>query len=96
VFEGRHSQATVKSVTKQRIESNYDLELRASVLHDILEIMPEGIRQNKNRVIMQHLAEAWRCWKANKIWKVDIMPIPLEAMIQKYVKAKADWWINSA
>jgi len=57
-------------VTKQRVESHFDLELRASVMHDIIDMMPEGIKQNKARTILQHLSEAWRCWKANIPWKV--------------------------
>ena len=45
------------------IESSYDLELRAAVLKDIVDMMPEGVKQNKARTILQHLSEAWRCWK---------------------------------
>lgn len=29
-------------MTKQRMESHFDLELRAAVMHDILDMMPEG------------------------------------------------------
>ncbi|KAJ1967880.1 hypothetical protein IWQ62_001577, partial [Dispira parvispora] len=61
-FEGRNSKGIAKTVTKQRVESNRDLELRASVMHDILDMMPEGIRANKSRTILQHLSEAWRCF----------------------------------
>lgn len=43
-FEGRHSKGIAKTVTKQRVESHYDLELRASVMHDILDMMPEGVK----------------------------------------------------
>ncbi|KAL9701303.1 hypothetical protein quinque_004744 [Culex quinquefasciatus] len=46
-FEGRHSKGVAKTVTKQRVESHFDLELRASVMHDIVDMMPEGIKQNK-------------------------------------------------
>lgn len=95
-FEGRHSKGVAKSLTKQRVESHFDLELRASVMHDILDMMPEGIRANKSRIILQHLSEAWRCWKANIPWKVPGMPPPVENMILRYVKAKADWWTNVA
>ena len=140
-FEGRHSKGVAKTVTKQRVESHFDLELRASVshsvvspfiswdpiaiscdlivvscdpfiiscdpitiscdpllqvMHDILDMMPEGIKQNKARVILQHLSEAWRCWKANIPWKVPGLPIPVENMILRYVKSKADWWTNTA
>ncbi len=95
-FEGRHSKGIAKTLTKQRIESHYDLELRAAVLHDILDMMPEGIKANKHRTILQHLSEAWRCWKANIPWKVPGLPAPVEAMILRYVKAKADWWTSVA
>eukprot|EP01041_Mallomonas_annulata_P005280 gene5280-10566_t len=95
-FEGRHSKGIAKTVTKQRVESHFDLELRAAVMHDILDMMPEGVRANKARTILQHLSEAWRCWKANIPWKVPGMPSPIENMILRYVKAKADWWTNIA
>ncbi|KAH6594469.1 hypothetical protein BASA50_006716 [Batrachochytrium salamandrivorans] len=61
-FEGRQSKGIAKTVTKQRVESHYDLELRAAVMHDILDMMPEGIKTNKSRTILQHLSEAWRCF----------------------------------
>jgi hypothetical protein len=64
-FEGRNSKGIAKTVTKQRVESHYDLELRAAVMHDILDMMPESIKQNKSKTILQHLSEAWRCWTAN-------------------------------
>jgi len=95
-FEGRHSKGIAKTVTKQRVESHFDLELRAAVMHDILDMMPEGLKQNKSRTILQHLSEAWRCWKANIPWKVPGLPMPIENMILRYVKSKADWWTNVA
>merc|ERR1719223_633608 len=95
-FEGRHSKSFAKNVTKQRVESHFDLELRASVMHDILDMMPEGIKQTKARTILQHLSEAWRCWKSNVPWKVPGLPTPVENMILRYVKSKADWWTNTA
>ena len=95
-FEGRNSKGIAKTVTKQRIESHFDLELRAAVMHDILDMMPEGIKQNKARTVMAHLSEAWRCWKSNVPWKVPGLPVPIENMILRYVKSKADWWTNVA
>jgi pre-mRNA-processing factor 8 len=52
-FEGRHSKGVAKTVTKQRVESHFDLELRASVMHDIVDMMPEGIKANKAKTILQ-------------------------------------------
>ncbi|KAI9476840.1 NUC071 domain-containing protein [Coemansia mojavensis] len=106
-FEGRNSKGVVKSLTKQRVDSHYDLELRAAVMHDILDMMPEGIRGNKSKVILQHLSEAWRCFapdtgvrmadgSANIPWQVPGMPKPIENMILRYVKSKADWWTSVA
>ncbi|KAG2174194.1 hypothetical protein INT43_004215 [Umbelopsis isabellina] len=95
-FEGRHSKGIAKTVTKQRVESHYDLELRAAVMHDIIDMMPEGVKGNKSRTILQHLSEAWRTFKANIPWKVPGMPTPIENMILRYVKAKADWWTSVA
>lgn len=74
---GRHSKGVAKTVTKQRVESHFDLELRAAVMHDILDMMPEGIKQNKARTILQHLSESWRCWKANIPWKVNALQISI-------------------
>jgi len=95
-FEGRHSKHIIRTITKQRIESNFDLELRSSVMRDIVDMMPEGVRNTRTKSILQHLSEAWRCWKANVPWAVSGMPKPIENMILKYVKLKADWWTNAA
>merc|ERR1719399_1092675 len=95
-FEGRHSKGIAKTLTKQRVEAHFDLELRAAVMHDIIDMMPEGVKANKARTILQHLSEAWRCWKANIPWKVPGLPAPIENMILRYVKSKADWWTNVA
>ncbi|KPV75640.1 uncharacterized protein RHOBADRAFT_52685 [Rhodotorula graminis WP1] len=95
-FEGRNSKGVAKTVTKQRVDSHFDLELRAAVMHDILDMMPEGIKQNKSKTILQHLSEAWRCWKANIPWKVPGMPTAIENIILRFVKAKSDWWTSVA
>jgi len=94
-FEGRANKGIAKTVTKQRVESQYDLELRAAVMHDILDLMPEGVKANKSRTILQHLSEAWRCWKSNIPWKVPGLPVQIESMILRFVKAKADWYTNA-
>ncbi|SCU81555.1 LAME_0B07646g1_1 [Lachancea meyersii CBS 8951] len=94
-FEGR-SNEVVKTATKQRLDAYYDLELRAAVMNDILDMMPEGMKQNKTKTILQHLSEAWRCWKANVAWNVAGMPEPVKAIIERYIKAKADGWVSAA
>ncbi|BBH00037.1 Pre-mRNA-processing-splicing factor [Prunus dulcis] len=90
-FEGRHSKGVAKTVTKQRSKAilTWSFELLSCM-------MPEGIKQNKAKAILQHLSEAWRCWKANIPWKVPGLPVLIENMILRYVKSKADWWTNVA
>lgn len=92
-FEGRRANDVAKQITKQRVDSYYDLELRAQVLQDILDMIPEGVKQNKATLVLQHLLEAWRCWKANIPWKVPGLPGPVEQIIERYIQAKADGWI---
>ncbi|CCE61602.1 hypothetical protein TPHA_0A05280 [Tetrapisispora phaffii CBS 4417] len=94
-FEGR-SNEVVKTTTKQRSDAYYDLELRSSVMNDILDMIPEDIRQSKARTILQHLSEAWRSWKANIPWDVPGMPEPVRKLIERYIKAKADGWVSAA
>ena len=95
-FEGRRSNDVAKTITKQRVDSYYDLELRAQVMHDILDMIPDGLKQSKSKTILQHLSEAWRCWKANIPWKVPGLPEPIEKIIERYIQAKADGWISIA
>ncbi|KAJ1028734.1 hypothetical protein NDA16_001899 [Ustilago loliicola] len=94
-FEGRAGRTGAQSITKQRVESAMDLELRASVMHDILDAMPEGMRQNKIKTIMSHLQEAWRACRSNTPWSPNL-PAPIENLILRYVKQKFDWWTSVA
>ena len=47
--------------------------------------MPEQIKKKKSKLILAHLGEAWRCWKADIVWKVPEMPKEIENLIKKYV-----------
>ena len=136
--EGRHSKGIAKTVTKQRVESHFDLELRASVMHDILDMMPPGVRfySSAKRIIMsltcssakreisimsltstltslskvleyQHSnTNRYDKAKLERFWHISRklgdpskqtfpessgMPPPIENMILRYVKSKADW-----
>jgi pre-mRNA-processing factor 8 len=95
-FEGRRANDVAKTVTKQRVDLYYDLELRAQVMNDIMDMMPQGLKAKNLRTVLQHLSEAWRCWKANIPWKVPGLPRPIEQIIEKYIEAKANGWISVA
>ncbi|KAG0700703.1 NUC071 domain-containing protein [Suillus ampliporus] len=76
-FEEHNSKSIAKTVTRQRVESHYNLEL----LH----------QAEQSKTILQHLSEAWHCWKVNIPWKVPGMPTVIENIIIRYIKSKADW-----
>ncbi|GIQ85078.1 pre-mRNA-processing-splicing factor 8, partial [Kipferlia bialata] len=95
-FEGRKTRDVVHGVTKQRAESHFDLELRSAITHDILDAIPPQLQAAKSKLIMRHLSEAWRCWSANIPWAVPGMPEEIAAMIHRYVKLKADWYVRQA
>lgn len=41
-------------------------------MHDILDMMPEGMKQNKSKTILQHLSEGWRCFDpATELYMAD-------------------------
>ena len=42
-FEGRQSKGIAKTVTKQRIESHFDLELRAAVMHGTHPLLAHAV-----------------------------------------------------
>jgi len=42
-FEGRNTKDAAKTITKQRVESHFDLELRQQVMNEIIEMMPPSI-----------------------------------------------------
>ena len=50
-------------------------------------MMPESIKANKAKTILQHLSEAW---------KVPGMPAAIENIILRYIKSKSDWWTSVA
>jgi pre-mRNA-processing factor 8 len=51
-FEDRNIKGIAKTVKKRCVESHYDLELRAAVMHNILDMMSEFIKQNKPKTIL--------------------------------------------
>ena len=96
-FEGRKVQGgALKRVTKQRVESNYDLELRESISRELEEMLPPGIRETKIRLVLQHFSEAWRRRKSNQPWRVPGLAPNIDALIRRFVKQKEDWWVSAA
>eukprot|EP00792_Barthelona_sp_PAP020_P004627 TRINITY_DN2246_c0_g1_i1.p1 TRINITY_DN2246_c0_g1~~TRINITY_DN2246_c0_g1_i1.p1 ORF type:complete len:2283 (-),score=561.88 TRINITY_DN2246_c0_g1_i1:22-6870(-) len=93
MFEGRDN-FRIKAVNKQREESNFDIQMRSSLTRELLDILPEEGQKGNIEKILQHLSEAWRCWRADIPWRVEGMPDAINALILRYVKLKADWYTS--
>ena len=93
MYEGRQKHV-IKKVSRQRIESDYDINLRTALKQAVLELLPEGSKANKLRRIEQHASEAFRCWKRNVPWKVPGMAPQYEAIIIRFVKEKSDRYVE--
>ena len=57
-------------------------------MHDILDMMPEGVRANKARVILQHLSAHGDVGRQISPWKVPGLLKPVESIILRYVKPR--------
>eukprot|EP00760_Papus_ankaliazontas_P008488 PhM_4_TR13843/c0_g1_i1/m.79014/K12856/PRPF8, PRP8; pre-mRNA-processing factor 8 len=95
-FEGRRIKGTVTRITKQRTEAQFDRELREAITREVADMIPEGIRANKTRQVLQHFSEAWRRWRSNTPWDVPGMSEKIKALITRFVRYKAEWWTTMA
>lgn len=64
-FEGRHSKGVAKTVTKQRVESHFDLELRAAVSLFTL-ISFEYVDLTASQGVIFHLGQTPSCVSVHK------------------------------
>ncbi|EOB11309.1 PRE-mRNA splicing factor PRP8, partial [Nosema bombycis CQ1] len=53
---------------KQRLESNFDLELK----REIIEELKEKFNKIQINLILRHMNEAWRCWKADIKYEIEV------------------------
>lgn len=97
LFEGRRYRGEAKRVTKQRLESDFDINLKEALKQRLREMLPEGIKLgDKARRLEGHANEAFKCWKANIPWKVQGLAPEYERLILRFVQEKADWYVKQA
>lgn len=72
-------------MTKQRLESTYDIVIKDQMLNDLNDIIPDQLKGNKIKVIMQHFNEAWRVYKATGGWSIPQMPEKVHNLITFYI-----------
>ncbi|TBT97620.1 PROCN domain-containing protein, partial [Hamiltosporidium magnivora] len=54
-----------KKITKQRIESNYDIILRNSIRDTIRRYVPPEVYKECVKSVLSYYSEGWRCYKSN-------------------------------
>ena len=84
-FEGRHNREGQQTVTKQRVEDQFDLELRGAVMHDILDMMQKEFVQTKLRRFCNICPKHGDVGRRISPWKVPGLPVPIENIILRYV-----------
>jgi pre-mRNA-processing factor 8 len=96
-FEGREPlRMAQRTVTRQRLESQFDVALRQETLMRIRQLFPADRQALYTRRVLQHMQQAWRCWKANVPWYVEGMPPNIDQLIRHYVQQRAQWWVTGA
>ncbi|KAK4538547.1 hypothetical protein CDCA_CDCA18G4572 [Cyanidium caldarium] len=96
-FQGRLKRTSAqRSVTGQRMESQYDSEWRQAVLTAVLDMLPPEARERRAQLVLRHLGEAWRCYKSNRPWQPVAMPEPIERVLRQAVQQRATWWRGRA
>lgn len=89
-----------KKVTKQRIESNYDINIKNNMINE----MEGKYTKNQIKMILRHFNEAWRYWKADHIYKFmnieeeynNLIISNINDIIKKYINIKSQWYIKQA
>jgi len=96
-FEGREPlRMAQRTVTKQRLESQFDVALRQETIARLRQLLPAARQPLYTRRVLQHMHQAWRCWKANIPWHVRDMPPEIDRLVRDYVQQRAQWWIEGA
>lgn len=72
-------------------ESYYELELRGSIVQEILDLVGDNQRVAAAEQVVKHMKHAWTCANTNTLWHVDGMPELVADLIQKYVTNRSDW-----
>lgn len=57
--------------TKQRVESHFDLELRAAVMSDPMNTMSEGLKQVNRTLSIQKTVAPSKCIKIQNAFDAD-------------------------
>jgi hypothetical protein len=77
--------------TIEDYESYYELELRGSIVQEILDLVGDNQRATAAEQLIKHMRHAWQCANTNAEWIVDDMPELVADLIRKYVTTRSDW-----
>jgi pre-mRNA-processing factor 8 len=82
-----------KVVTKQRKESNFDIEIKNMMIDE----MEGKYSKEQIKMILRHFNEAWKCWKGDVTYEIPAEECTeLNSILRKYVQIKSEWYIKEA
>nr|UXY87508.1 splicing factor Prp8 [Cryptomonas sp.] len=95
-FYGRTKIKKKLGLSKQRINSYYDIQLKIALVEELSKKNScENVSSYYPKIIFKYMNEAWKAWKANISWDVKDLNITYQTLIIKYLKAKSDWYIKT-
>nr|UXY88006.1 splicing factor Prp8 [Cryptomonas curvata] len=91
-FFGRMKSKKTLKLTKQRIDTYYEIELKKLLIEELKnKIKLVGNEQSYGNIIRM-IKKAWKCWKANIPWFKKNIGLLTQKLVVKYLKAKSEWF----
>nr|UXY88510.1 splicing factor Prp8 [Cryptomonas curvata] len=94
-FFGRIKSKKTLQLTKQRINTYYDIELKKILLNEFEKITKKTSNKNCTKIFTRTINKAWKCWKANLPWTKNNISFQYQKLIIKYLKVKSEWYIQT-
>ncbi|KAL0237114.1 hypothetical protein PCE1_000511 [Barthelona sp. PCE] len=90
LFEGRDNYR-IKTISKARSESHYDLELKLQLERELKDILPPRLHATKIKHVLSHYSEAWRCMRAGVVFRPQL-PQPVIELLNAYLEERMEWY----
>ncbi|CCW68908.1 unnamed protein product [Phytomonas sp. Hart1] len=87
---------TGKRVTRQRVETYKDVNIKEAFRRELREMLPEHVKGSVIVTMDQHMNEAFRHWRAGVPWSIPGLAKPLEDLVKKYVKLRSEEYMRIA
>eukprot|EP00477_Mikrocytos_mackini_P002140 GAHX01002346.1.p1 GENE.GAHX01002346.1~~GAHX01002346.1.p1 ORF type:complete len:2012 (-),score=317.38 GAHX01002346.1:41-6076(-) len=92
-LEGRKREKAPFTVTKQRLESQFDISIKNDLKDELFLIVDEKDVSKKSyliNLILKRFGDAWKAWKNNEDWQDEKLSNTVCKLLNKYVLIKSE------